>query len=148
MTALCVSGHRSGRHSNLASFTPGGSLRRGLGCENPNFCPPTTASRRPFKASTWGAGSVRVHVCECILLSRALPRVLVTLPGLLIVLGSLHRQCVTALGDGQRDAVVAPGGPLACQTCLLCKTNQMFLLSLLFFQSSLLNSAQRRALWH
>jgi len=94
MTALCVSGHRSGRHSNLACFKSGGSLRRGLGCEHPNFCPPTMESRRPFKASAWGAGSVRVRVCECLLLSRALPRVLVTLPGLLTVLGSLHRQCV------------------------------------------------------
>lgn len=56
--------------------------------------------------------------------------------------------CLTGLANWQCAAVVTPHCPLACQTCLLCETNQMFSLSLPFFQSFLLNSAQRRALWH
>lgn len=74
MTAACASGHRSERHSNIACLKSERSTQRGLGCEHPNFCPPTIQSRCPFKASAWGGGSVCVCMCECVFLSRALPR--------------------------------------------------------------------------
>ena len=145
MTAVCVSRHCSEKHSDLACLKSGWSMRRGLGCGHPNFCPPTMESWCPFKPAP---GEVVQCVCECVFLSRALPRVLdASQPSNIAELSALTT-CLMGLANSQCAAVAAPRSPLACQTCPLCETNQMFSLSLLFFQIFLLNSAQRRALWH
>lgn len=133
---LCVLlGACSGRHSNLACLEFGGSLKQGLWCEHLNFCPPTMESLCPLKSG-------REEVDQCVWM--CFP----------VACCACHpsQPCDTA--ELSALAVFTRTGHLTvcycCQMCLVYETNQMFFFSLSvpFFQSFFLNSAERRVLWH
>lgn len=135
-TAMCASGCMLREALKFGLFRVRGKLEAGTVVWTPELLPTYHGVSVSFKVRAWGGGSVCVWTCFPVACCACHP----------------SQPCDTA--ELSALAVFTRTGHLTvcycCQMCLVYETNQMFFFSLSvpFFQSFFLNSAERRVLWH